>query len=185
MNLGSLNLIDLLLMGLFAAAMVIGYIQGLLRQVIGLAVLYVAAILGAQYFPTVSNWLVVVFRLTSPTRFVNAAAFFLIVIAVVLLLNTLAYDAYRATKLQLFPLVDHLGGSLLGLVTVIIAISLILPVVNFALVEPWTGSESIRLTIRDGVETARLVPFFDLIKPVLLSTLGPWLPAGMPAIFDL
>lgn len=185
MNLGGLNLIDLLLMGLFVAAMAIGYIQGLLRQVIGLAVLYVAAILGAQYFPTVSDWLVIVFRLTAPTRFVNAAAFFLIVIVVALLLNVLAFDAYRATKLHLFPLVDHFGGSLLGLAMVIIAITLILPVVNFAMVAPWTGSDSIRLMIRDSVHTARLVPFFDALKPALLSTLGPWLPAGMPAIFEL
>ncbi len=184
MNLGGLNWLDLVLLLVAIISLGVGFAQGMLRQIIGLAALYIATILGAQYHNPVSNFIrAILFQPTS--RFLTAIAFFIIVIAVWSLITWLAFDAYRDTKIKLVPLIDQFGGSVLGLTTTIVTLTLILPVVAFAVTEPWPGNEALQFAISTGLRTSRLVPLFDALKPMILSTLGPWMPLGLPSIFNL
>ena len=184
MNLGGLNWIDLIVLFLVIASLAIGFAQGMLRQVVSLAALYIATILATQYYTLLSDFIrSIMFQPTS--RFLNAISFFIIVVVVWSLLNWLALDAYNSTKVHLFPLVDQLGGSILCFVTLIAALSLILPIVTFTVGETWPGNESTRVVIQQGLDTARLVPVFEAIKPVFLSGIAPWLPHGLPSIFNL
>ncbi|MDE3091233.1 MAG: CvpA family protein, partial [Chloroflexota bacterium] len=181
-----LNWLDFLIFFLIIAGMAIGYAQGLLRQVIGLAALYIGAVLGAQYFSVIGDWIrMFSFQSASSSRFLNAFSFFVILILVSSIINWLAYDAYRSTKLRIFPLVDQLGGTVVGLATAMIALSLVLPVLAFATNEPWPWSESTRLFVIGGLQSSRLIVIFDEFKPLLLNALAPWLPAGLPALFSL
>jgi uncharacterized membrane protein required for colicin V production len=182
---GGFNWLDFLIFFLIIASMAVGYAQGLLRQVIGLAALYIGAILGAQYYTVVGGWIRFFSFQTSTNRFLNAFSFFVILIFVTSVINWLAYDAYRSTKLHLFPLVDQLGGTLLGLASMLILLSLILPVITFATSEPWPWSETARQFIITGFRMSRLLPVFDEFKPLLLSALSPWLPTGLPSLFNL
>ena len=179
------NWLDLLIFFLIIMSMAVGYAQGLLRQVIGLAALYIGAILGAQYYTVISDAIRHLAFQAGTSRFLNAFSFFVILIFVSAVINWLAHDAYHSTKLQLFPLVDQLGGALLGLVTMAVLISLALPVINFATSEPWAWSETARQLIATGFQTSHFLPFFDEFKPLLLGALRPWLPAGLPSLFDL
>lgn len=181
---GVLNWLDVAILLVLLIGLGIGYFQGLLRQMIGLAAMYIGAILGAQYYTIVAGWIRLFFA-TPPVRFVNAFGFFLILLAVTALVSWLAYDAYRATRLRLFPVIDHLGGGVLGLITVVIMVILALPVITFASSEPWPWAEGTRYLIVSGLQTSRLLPVFDLFKPGLLNALGPWLPGGLPSIFNL
>ena len=182
--LGGFNWLDVLVLAALIIGLGVGYAQGMLRQMIGLAALYVGAILGAQYYTIIASIIRHVFN-NAPARFVNALGFFTILFIVTSLLNWLAYDAYRSTHLKIFPLIDHLGGSILGLITAVIAISIFLPIVTFGAMEPWPWAEPTRLLINTGLQTSRLLPVFDLFKPGLLNALGPWLPGGLPSIFNL
>lgn len=182
--LGGFNWLDILIFLLLILGLGIGYAQGLLRQMIGLAALYIGTILGAQYFFVVSGWMRALFT-TAPSRFINALAFLIILGVVTTLINWLAYDAYHSMKLRLLPLVDHLGGSLLGLITAVTIISLALPLMTFATGEPWPWAEPTRLLIIAGLQTSRLLPIFDSLKLTLLNVLAPWLPSGLPSIFNL
>lgn len=185
MNLISgLNWFDLAIIVALAAGIVIGYLQGLLRQVIGLAALYVATVLAAQYFTVVSGWIRAIFPLT-PLRFANALGFFIILVFISSAISWLATDAYRMTKLRMFPLLDHFGGSVLGLISMVIIITVALPVLGFASGEALPAGEPTRILIFQGLQTSKLGPVFDLLKPTLLRALGPWLPGGLPAIFNL
>ncbi len=186
MNLiGGFNWLDFLIFFLVILSMAVGFAQGLLRQVIGLAALYIGSILGAQYYTVISDFVRTLSSQTSSTRFLNAFSFFVILIFVTLLINWLAYDAYRSTKIRLIPLVDQLGGTLLGLVTMMIMLSIALPVISFSTSEPWPWSETTRQFIIGGLGTSRLLPVFDSFKPLLLEALTPWLPSGLPSVFDL
>jgi membrane protein required for colicin V production len=186
MSLLGFNPIDITFFVLGVLALIIGFTQGLLRQVIALAVLYIATILGAQYYPALSSWMIGLAGMVSTTRFVNAIAFIIILILIVVVLNILAFDAYRSTKIRVLPLIDYLGGSLLGLTTLVIALSLILPVLEFSIGDPWPpGYELFRAQLREWLHTARLVPYFHLAKDPLLDALKFWLPGGLPAIFNL
>ncbi|MBI5030552.1 MAG: CvpA family protein [Chloroflexi bacterium] len=184
MNLGGLNWIDLILLFLVIASLAVGFAQGLLRQVIGLAALYVATILATQYYTTLGDFIrAIIFQPTS--RFLNAISFFIIVVVVWMIISWLAFDAYSTTKIRLLPLVDQLGGSILSLVTLVATLSLVLPIITFAVGESWPGNEVTRASIEQGIQTARLVPVFEAIKPLFLSAILPWLPHGLPSIFNL
>lgn len=180
------NWLDFVIFFLIIAGMAIGLTQGLLRQIIGLAALYIGTILGAQYYRVIGDWIrTLAFQSAAPNRVLNAFSFFVILVFVSSIINWLAHDTYRSTKLQLAPLIDQLGGAILGLVTLIILISIMLPVLGFAISEPWPWNEPARQFITEGMRTFRLLPVFNALKPLLLSALGPWLPAGLPSLFDL
>lgn len=181
---GGFNWLDLALLVLLFVGVGIGFSQGLLRQILGLAALYIGAILGAQYYTVIAGWFHFLFP-DPPVRFVNALGFLIILLAVTSLINWLAYDAYKSTHLRIFPIIDRLSGSLLGLLTAAILISLLFPVVAFASGEQWPWAEGTRLLINYALETSRLIPLFDQFKPELLNALGPWLPGGLPSLFNL
>jgi hypothetical protein len=150
-----------------------------------LAALYLALILGAQYHSLVGGWIRALTFQAHPSRIVNAIAFLIIVVVVSFLLSWLASDAYPTEKLKLFPLVNQIGGSILALITMVVTTSVLLWVLAFALGEPWPGNEAIRTTLAGGLQTSLLVPIFDSLKEPLLKAIIPWLPAGLPSIFNL
>ncbi len=185
MNLpGGFNWLDVVLFCLLIIGLAIGYLQGLVRQLIGLAGFYAAAILGAQYYTYpeaavrfVWSWL--------PPRPASGLSFILTFVGITLIINAIATAASRSTKWQLFPILDRLGGSLLGLLTMFLSIALCLPVLLFSLGDPWPAADSTRELIASGVADSRLVVVLDAAKPLILDALAPWLPGGLPSIFNL
>ncbi len=182
MSLVGIHSVDLIIIALCLIGMVFGFTQGLLRQVIVLGTLYVAAVLGMQYYSLVTGWMLAMFRSGVTNRFLNGVAFMLIVLVVATVLNIMAFDAYRATRLRLFPLLDHFGGSVLGLATIVILISLLLPIATFTLAEPMPYNDQWRVLVRDEILLAQLVPLFKNFNPIILGALSPWLPGGTPAL---
>lgn len=182
--LGGFNWFDIALFFLLIIGLIVGYAQGLLRQVIGLAAMYIAAILGAQYYTYPAALIRYIFQ-DVPARFANGLGFVIIFFVITSLINWLAYDAYRSTTLRVFPLLDHLGGGFLGLLTVFVGLTVFLPVFTFVIGEPWPSAESTRLLLESGLQTSRMVAVFDAFKPLMLNALGPWLPGGLPSIFNL
>ncbi len=183
-TIGGFNWFDLLLLILFGLGLTVGYSQGFLRQVMGLAALYVATIIATQYFIPFSGFLRSVFFLTE-SRIWNAVAFFLILIGIASIINFLAADAYRLTKLRMFPLLDHLTGMILGLITIVIILSLVLPILTFVTSEPMPYFDSVRSNVALGMQTARLMPLFQAVKPLILNAITPWIPGGLPSLFNL
>ncbi len=184
MSLSQFNWLDVLIVGLLFLTMFVGYAQGLLRQVINLAALYVGAILGAQYHLLVAAGIRTVL-VDLPSRFVNGLAFFTIVIFVTMLVSWLALDAYHSMRLNVFPVVDHIGGGVVALLTMLLAITLCLPVLSFTALEVWPTAEPARQFINEGLETSSMIQVFESLKPLVLGALGPWLPGGLPSIFNI
>lgn len=184
MNLGSFGWIDLIVLFLVIASLAIGFAQGLLRQIIGLAALYIATILATQYYTTLGDFIrAIMFQPTS--RFLNAISFFIIVVAVWSLISWLTFDAYNSTNVRLFPLLNQLGGSIISFVTLIATLTLVLPIITFAVGETWPGNETTRVVIEQGLQKSFLVPVFEALKPILLNAIAPWLPHGLPSLFNL
>jgi uncharacterized membrane protein required for colicin V production len=185
MGLGGLNWVDLVIVLVAVFSLVIGYVQGMLRQVIGLAALYIATVLGAQYYSLVGGWIRALTFQEHSSRIVNVVAFLIIVVIVAFLLSWLASDAYPAEKIKLFPLVNQIGGSILALATMVITASVMLSVLTFSTGEQWPWNESLRSTLMGGLNSSLLVPIFESFKEPLLKTIIPWLPAGLPSIFNI
>jgi len=183
MGLAGFNWVDLAILVIVTFSLVIGYIQGILRQVIWLAAVYIAMILATQYHTLVGDWIRRFTFQTHPSRIVNSVAFLIIVTVVSFLLSWLAADAYPSEKLKIFPLVNQVGGSILAIITTIVILGLLLRIVNFAVSEPWPNIDSYRLEIINGLRTSILIPNLEMLKEPIIQVIVPWLPGNiLPAI---
>jgi uncharacterized membrane protein required for colicin V production len=179
-----INWLDFCLILLMGLGVTIGYLQGMLRQVMNLAAMYLAAILAAQYYHVFGNY----FKgqlVTTPGTMLNGVAFFIIIFAVTGLLNFLTYDAYKNTKLSLTPVLDRLGGMILGLVAAWILIALAINILDFATsTQSWTSADMVRQQLMDGIRGSVLAEATGATLPGILAAMKPWLPAGIPTIFN-
>lgn len=180
--LAAYNWLDLIIFLILLIALGLGFAQGILRQVIGLAAFYIAIILGAQYYYSASEFVRnILFVRTN--ALLESITFFVIVIAVWLLISGLASDAYRSTKIHFAPLLDQLGGSIIALATAVAALALIAPVINFMVSEPWTGAERVYQVFSAATRTSVMVKQLVVIKGQLITAIAPWMPYGIPSIF--
>jgi uncharacterized membrane protein required for colicin V production len=184
MTLGGFNWLDALVLLLLFSSLLVGYIQGVGKQLVGLVALYVGAILGAQYHTVVAGWYRM-FLSELPSRFINGLAFFTIVIVVTSIVTVIALDAYQSMRFSVYPVADHLGGAVVSLFTIVLAITLCLPVLSFTTLEMWPTMEPARLFVDDGLRNSSMLVLFETLKPMMLSALSPWLPGGLPSIFNL
>ena len=179
-----INWLDFILVLLLALGLGIGYVQGLLRQVVSLAALYLGAVLATQYYHVLAN----VFKgmlVTTPGTLLDMGAFFIIMFGVMGILNFLALDAYRM-KLRLLPALDYLGGMVLGLIWMWVIITLALNILTFATAgQSWQAADGARQTLHDGIAGSQIAAATNSTVPTLIAAIKPWLPAGLPSIFHL
>jgi uncharacterized membrane protein required for colicin V production len=185
MSFGGLNWVDLVIIVFAVASLVVGFMQGLLKQVVWLAALYIGVVLGAQNYSLVGGWFRALTYEEHASRILNVIAFFVIVFVVSFLLSWLATDAYPLEKIKLFPVLNQVGGSVLAFASTIVLISVALWVLLFSTGEVWPGQEGIRFGLLGGLQSSQLVPILNALKEPLLKAILPWLPAGLPSIFNL
>ena len=182
-----LNWVDLVLMLFLVGGLMIGFMRGLLWEFIGLASLYIGAVIASQYYYYLSDFLR---RLGGPSvslKLLTAVSFVFLLFLVSLIVSWAVIDAFQSTKLKLFPSLDHLGGTVVGTASVTALIIVLAPVFLFAIGEPWpTGwPEGIREFLTFETKHSFLLPLINELKPIMLETLKPWLPSGLPSVFNL
>ncbi len=188
-----LNWMDFAIVLLLVGGMLVGYAQGLLRQVIALAALYLGAVISMQYFHYLANGLKDLLP-TTPGMILNDVSFFLIMFAVMLILMFLGHDVFNV-KLGLPSWLNHLVGMVLGLMMTWIIVTMAANILSFTTnlswdmpmqdVEAWKQAEQIRQTLAEGIEHSTLIEYTQQTFPTILAAIRPWLPSGMPALFDL
>lgn len=182
---GVFNWLDLILIVFLLAGMAVGYAQGFVRQLIGLAAMYVSLVLATQFFRALSQ-LVGSLLKQPPNTLTNALAFFAILFVAMGIVNFLALDAYKSTRIRVLPLLDHTLGLVLGVASMWILASVVVSVLIFAATtQNWPGAETARAVLRDGLETSSLALITATTLPMVVEAIRPWLPAGLPAVFDL
>jgi len=180
-----INWLDFCLILLILIGVTAGYFQGLLRQVMNLASMYLAAILAAQYYHLLGSYLGSQLT-TTPGGLLNGVSFFVILIGVTGLLNILTYGAYRTTKLTHYPLFDRTGGMLVGFIAAWILIAMAINVLGVAAsTQYWSSAEDFRQLIKSGIAGSQFAAMSALTLPGILNAIKPWLPMGLPSIFNI
>ncbi len=178
------NWFDIVIIVALLAGLALGYSQGVIRQLMSLVALYIALVLATQFFRGLSQLISNILRV-QPNTFTNMIAFFVIFIVAFVLINLLVKDAYRATHIRVAPLFDHLGGMAFGLVSAWIIISVSISVLLFAVAaQGWLQAEGLRKVLESGVTDSRLAQLTESSLPVIIATVEPWLPNGLPALFN-
>ncbi|MGE5141486.1 MAG: CvpA family protein [Rudaea sp.] len=178
------NWVDLSILGILVLGLATGWLQGLVRQVIALAALYLGAILATQYFAFLGTGIKSIL-IGTPGIIVNAISFFAIMLTVTAIINFLANDAARM-NLRVPAVVDRLGGMVLGLAGAWILVTLAVQVLAYSTgIAAWGDADNMRSFISDGIHASRLADLAGATVPAIIGTMKPWLPAGLPSIFVL
>jgi uncharacterized membrane protein required for colicin V production len=173
-----LNPFDFVIALALVGGVALGFVRGLVRMALSLAVLYVAAALAMVFHPRVGTWISQMSGL--PLAVAQGLAFLLILAVVAILLNFLLRRAYRDTELPGLRQVDQLGGMVVGFLLTVIWIGLGLLVVAFMLSTPVTETDTVRVSMISYFQNSNLIPIFYKFLPIALTTLKPWMPKGLP-----
>ncbi len=181
MTMGTVSWLDVVLVLMLCASIGFGFHQGLVRQICLMVAVYLATVLAAQYHGVVSRLLT--------TAFPGAQSELAPIMAFVLLLGTFSllttwsiWTAYRQTKLPSVVMLDEVGGTFLGCLIGIFAISVTLTILQYALQAPWPEGSPIRYLLHIGIRDSGLQSAFGSPLPLIHAALRPWLPDGIPAV---
>lgn len=179
--------VDLVLMLFLFGGLAIGFARGLLWEFIGLVSLYLGAVIASQYYSYLSDFLRQLAGPSPAARLLTAGSFLFLLFLVSLIVSWIVMDSLRSTNLKIFASLDHLGGTTLGLISVSALIILLAPIVTFAVIEPWPRGwpENMRVFLAGELDRSIFLPIFKDLKPLMLESIKPWLPAGLPSVFNL
>lgn len=179
------NWLDFILIFMLLVGMAIGYAQGLIRQLLGLAAVYVGLVIATQFFVPLTQGFASITR-NQPNTLTNAISFFTLLLAAMFVLNLLGQDAYKSLKFKIFPFLDHLTGMTLGVLSMWVILTVAINVLTFAInTQSWGNADGYRFILENGFTESRISEVTASTLPMIVSTIRPWLPFGMPAIFEL
>ena len=170
---------DVLLMLIVMGGLVIGWLQGLWRQGMTLASFLAALILATYLQIFVAAW----FGFLSPgtpAMVRGTLAFLLLTGVIATSLDFAGRRLFPETRLSVLGIFDRLLGILVGFLTVCIQVSVAVLIFKFLARVSWPMGEGLRLVLVRGIEGSTLLPVFYQILVVIVSTVGPLLPEGIP-----
>jgi membrane protein required for colicin V production len=179
-----LNPFDVLIAFAMLAGIIWGFVRGLVRSALGLAVIYIATILAVNFYIPVGKWL----RYLSGRRVTDitsqAVAFILILVVIAVALHLALRRTYKDTEWPGIRHIDQLGGLVLGFFLTVFWIGLALLLIAFVLGTPTLAGEELRQNLLSYFHSSTLIPIYYRFLPVAVATLKPWVPRGqLPDIF--
>jgi uncharacterized membrane protein required for colicin V production len=179
-----LNPFDVLIAFALVGGTALGFVRGLMRMALSVLVLYIAAVLAMTFYDEAGRYLTYMFGL--PQAISQALAFLLILILTTTLINFILRRTYRDTALPGLRQVDQLGGMVIGFFLSVIWIGLAILALAFVLATPVAEGGSLHLSLLSYFQNSNLIPIFYALLPIMLATLKPWMPKGLPPdIFTL
>lgn len=178
-----MNWLDALLILLILTGVGIGFLQGLIRQVLNFLSLYVALAMASYFHLGLGDWLQFLAGNISPEVKVVFSFLTLLTFGYIVLI-ALSQRAFPETSLEGLRMMDQLGGLILGFFLISLQIGVALRIFEILGSAFWFQAEGLRLAIQRAMTTSALVPFFRAYLLVIAQTLIPLLPAGLPRFFD-
>ncbi len=156
-----------------------GFIRGLVRMFLGLAVLYIAAVVAMTFYTRLARWLAF-FGGQQPDESLEAIAFLLILVLTAVPLNFVLGRTYKDTELPGIRQIDQLGGLIIGFLLAAVWVGLSIVAIAYVLRAPIEAGGGFRQNVTGYFHGSRLVPIFYRFLSVALVTLRPWMPKGQP-----
>jgi len=179
-----MNWFDLVLVVLVLVGVMVGYMQGLLRQLTGLLALYIGLVMASYFHEAVERW--IDFFVPKMADVAQESLAFLGILALVYVtLHWLGQQAFPETRLATLGVLDQLGGMVIGFLVVGIQIGVGVLIFRFLSGVSWMRGDTVRLAFAQALEASPLVPTFQTYLAFVARTLLPWLPAGLPTFFYL
>ena len=177
-----MNWFDLVLVIAVLVGVIVGYMQGLLRQLIGLGALYIGLVMAAYFQGWAERWIGFFFPRMAET--IKGSLAFLALFALSYgLLDWLGRHSFPETRLAVLGPFDQLGGVVIGFLIVGVEIGVGVTILEFLAGVSWIRGETLRLAVVEAMGTSHLVPFFQNYLSLVGQAILPWLPSGLPPLF--
>jgi membrane protein required for colicin V production len=125
-----MNWLDVVLLAILAASVAMSFRKGLSREVIGLASVVLAIVLGIWFYGAAGAWLI---PYLSSRVLANFAGFLLVFCGVMLVGHLVSYIVGRFLKVTGLSIFDHLLGAVFGAVRgILISVALIMAIMAFS-----------------------------------------------------
>lgn len=173
-----LNPFDVLIVFALLASVALGFVRGLVRMILSLVVLYIAAVAAMTAYVPVGNWLRTIIGL--PLSISHALSFLFVLALVSTAVNVVLRRTYKHTELPGIRQVDQLGGMIVGFFVGVVWIGFALLVIAFFLGASLGRDAGAQLAMVTYFRRSTLIPIFYRILPVTVAILRPWMPRGLP-----
>ena len=125
-----MNWLDIVILVIVAWSVVIAFRKGLVREILGLASVVAALLLGFWFYGTAAAWLA---PYLSSRPLANAAGFMVVFLGVLLLGAVVSYVLGRFLRVTGLSMVDHALGAAFGVLRgALIAIALVMAIMAFS-----------------------------------------------------
>jgi len=181
-----MNVFDLLVLLALVAGAAWGFMKGVIHQIIGLGLMYVAIISATWFYPVLAPPVSRLVKL--PLQPAGAISFLFLMIVTMNVIGFALRDI-RRREYKVLRLVNQLGGMTFGFVMAAIWVALAIAMLHYAAVgsqytTPNTGApvfanvgwESTRQSILNGLNRSPLVGAFSVLLPMILSSVSPIVP---------
>jgi hypothetical protein len=197
-----MNGFDFLIFGFIVFGSLLGFFQGVLRQVINLVSIYVAIVLALFLYRPFGSAL----GLIAPGMAVSARETLAFAIILIFINTFITFNARELTidpkpakegieaeiaqslvtrlgrRLLLAPL-NHLGGLAFAFISSCVWVGLIVIMLRFVMQEPWPGYDAIRVLFVNGLRTSALARFAEWPILIIRNSVQIWTPGGLPPLF--
>jgi membrane protein required for colicin V production len=176
-----LNPFDVLIVFGLIAGVAMGFIRGLVRMVLSLVVLYIAAVAAMTAYIPAGRWLRIIFGL--PLSISQGLSFVFVLLLVSAAINVVLRRTYKHTELPGVRHLDQLGGMIVGFFVGVVWIVFAIVIIAYFLGASLAQEASVQQVMLTYFRRSAFVPIFYRVLPVTLATLRPWVPRGLPEIF--
>jgi uncharacterized membrane protein required for colicin V production len=188
----SINPFDLVIVLILFAFFILGFIQGTIRRLIGLAAIVLSFILAANLREPLGDFLKANWRQFPPDYAVMVG--FGTVFLAAIIASTLVIQTYYH-KIPLFQrntVIDEMLGGLLGVVQGVLLLGAVIIILDSYFTLPGRASDNELPVLRDVYEayappgkpaSATALIFRETLVPGFLAVTGPVLPNGLRAFY--
>jgi len=179
--------LDIFLILIFVGLVALGFWQGLLREIWLLLALYLSAVLASLYGDYLASLVGAQVQGVGPGgsggAVSSALGFFVVFALGVVIIFAILASLFSSLRLRASLLwLDKVGGITLGLVTSFVLTSFVAYVLYAILGGPGPYQEyAFFAVLRNQRLTSPLLKAFLVSRPVIMATIQPWLPGGLPA----
>jgi uncharacterized membrane protein required for colicin V production len=188
----SINPFDLVIVLILFAFFILGFIQGTIRRLIGLAAIVLSFILAANLREPLGDFLKANWR-QFPADYAVMVGFGTVFVAAIIA-STLVIQTYYH-KIPLFrsnTVIDEMLGGLLGVVQGVLLLGAVIIILDSYFTLPGRASDNELPVLRDVYEayappgkpaSATALIFRETLVPGFLAVTGPVLPNGLRAFY--
>ena len=181
-----MNILDILMLLGLIGGVAIGFVRGLVQQAIGLLSIYISLIVGVWAHRVFGNVFQSLFSsLSRPSADILGFMTVLIIVLNAIGFVTREYQENARWIAKIPALLNQTGGLTLGFITTAFWLGLAGTALLIISGVPWLGADKAHSSFADLVNNSLMIYVFRYAFRLVLYTITPWIPGGLPAIFTI